>query len=54
MKGEYHKRFLKELAKIPAKQRKDIEQFVFNEIPNANNIFERVLHRKDNGAGSIL
>ena len=40
MKVEYHKKFLKELAKIPAKQRKNIEQFVFNEIPNSNNIFE--------------
>lgn len=40
MKVEYHKKFLKELAKIPAKQRKNIEQFVFNEILKANNIFE--------------
>ena len=30
MKVEYHKKFLKELAKIPVKQRRNIEQFVFN------------------------
>jgi len=33
MKVEYHKKFLKELAKIPAKQRKNIEKFVLLGIP---------------------
>jgi mRNA interferase RelE/StbE len=31
---EYRKRFLKELAKIPSVERKQIEQFVFDELPS--------------------
>ena len=33
MKVEYRKRFLKELARIPADHRKEIEDFVFKELP---------------------
>lgn len=32
MKVEYRKRFLKELAKIPAAKRKEIELFAFDEM----------------------
>ena len=31
----YQKRFLKDLADIPRKHRKEIEDFVFNVLPNA-------------------
>ena len=40
MKVEYQKRFLKELSKIPYKTRKDIEEFVFTEVPNSRDIYE--------------
>lgn len=40
MKVEYRKRFLKELSKIPLKIRGNIEQFVFEETPNAESLSE--------------
>lgn len=40
MKVEYRKRFLKELARIPAAQRKEIELFVFDELPRLHSIAE--------------
>ncbi len=40
MRVEYRKRFLKELAKIPVTTRERIEQFVFEECPNLDSIFE--------------
>lgn len=40
MRVEYHKRFLKELAKIPFSIRERIEQFVFEDLPNSESIFE--------------
>ena len=40
MKIEYRKRFLKELAKIPSKNRIKIEKFVFEELPELDSIFE--------------
>lgn len=38
MKIVYRKRFLKELAKIPEKYRKQIEEFVFNDATRINSI----------------
>lgn len=35
MKVVYHKKFLKDLAKIPSIQRTGIEQYVFDVIPEA-------------------
>ncbi len=40
MKVEYRKRFLKELAKIPASQRIEVENFVFDELPTLSRIAE--------------
>ena len=40
MKVEYRKKFLKELSKIPKKERSKIETFVFEELPETNSIFE--------------
>lgn len=40
MKVEYRKRFLKELAQIPAIHRKKIEEFVFAKLPALNSVFE--------------
>ena len=40
MKVEYRKRFLKELSKIPSKIRPRMEHFVFEDLPQANSIFE--------------
>ncbi|MDO9530394.1 MAG: type II toxin-antitoxin system RelE/ParE family toxin [Syntrophales bacterium] len=40
MKVQYKNKFLKELSKIPSKTRKDIEHFVFTEVPNSKSIFE--------------
>lgn len=40
MKVEYRKRFLKELARIPTAQRKEIELFVFNELPAFRSVAE--------------
>jgi mRNA interferase RelE/StbE len=40
MKVEYQKRFLKELAKIPFKKRKGIEEFVFTEVPGSGDLYE--------------
>ena len=40
MKIEYRKRFLKELAKIPSKNRIKIEKFVFEELPELDSIFK--------------
>jgi mRNA interferase RelE/StbE len=37
---EYRKTFLKELAKIPARTRVHIENFVFLELPALESIFE--------------
>jgi len=38
VKVEYRKRFLKELAKIPTPYRKEIEEFVFENLPNVESI----------------
>lgn len=40
MKVKYHKRFLKELSKIPLKNRIKIEDFVFNKIPRSESIHQ--------------
>jgi mRNA-degrading endonuclease RelE of RelBE toxin-antitoxin system len=40
MKIEYRKRFLKELSKIPSKNRIRIEKFVFEDLPNVKSISE--------------
>jgi mRNA interferase RelE/StbE len=40
MKIYYRKRFLKELSKIPSKTRMRMENFVFEELPKANSMFE--------------
>ncbi len=40
MKIEYRKRFLKELSKIPSQIRSRMEHFVFEDLPQANSIFE--------------
>lgn len=40
MRVEYRKRFLKELAKIPLTTRERIDQFVFEDFPNLESIFE--------------
>ena len=40
MKIEYRKKFLKELSRIPADIRSRMERFVFEELPEANSIFE--------------
>ena len=39
MKVLYRKNFLKELARIPLNIRKNIEKFVFEELPKANSIY---------------
>ena len=36
----YHKKFLKDLANIPSRQRKEIEHFVFKILPKSNSIAE--------------
>ena len=40
MRVEYSKQFLKELAHIPSKTRVSIEKFIFDELPDLNNISE--------------
>ena len=40
MKTYYQKRFLKDLAQIPAKVRKQIEEFVFEDVPQFQSINE--------------
>lgn len=40
MRIEYRKRFLKELASVPANSRLSIEQFVFETFPKMKTIFE--------------
>jgi len=40
MKIDYRKKFLKELSKIPAATRSRMETFVFEDLPEANSIFE--------------
>jgi mRNA interferase RelE/StbE len=40
MKIEYQKRFLKDLSKIPSKNRLKIEKFVFEELPQSETIFD--------------
>ena len=40
MRVKYHKRFLKELSKIPSKNRTKIEDFAFNEIPQSESIYQ--------------
>ncbi len=40
MKIEYRKKFLKELAKLPANIAKDIENFVFEELPYYSSLGE--------------
>ena len=36
----YRKSFLKELSKIPSGTRSSIEDFIFEELPKANSIFD--------------
>ena len=43
MKVLFSKRFLKDLASIPSKQRKEIEHFVFESLPGSSSIGE--LHK---------
>lgn len=38
MKAEYRKKFLKELAKVPAHTRREIEDFAFEEVPQLSSI----------------
>jgi len=38
MKVEYRKRFLKELALLPQNQRKEVEKFVFEILPEATTL----------------
>ncbi len=45
----YQKKFLKDLADIPAKTRKDIEKFVFETVPPASSIAE--LHKFEKMSG---
>ena len=40
MKTYYQKRFLKDLARIPAKVRKQIEKYVFEEAPKFQSIHD--------------
>lgn len=40
MKIDFRKSFLKELSKIPSKTRLIIEKFIFEDLPNADSIFE--------------
>jgi mRNA interferase RelE/StbE len=40
VKVQYRKRFLKELAEVPAAQRREIEQFVFDEFIALQSISE--------------
>jgi len=40
MKVDYRKSFLRELSKIPSGARSRMENFVFEELPKANSIFE--------------
>lgn len=40
MRIAYRKGFLKELSRIPSGTRLKMEAFVFEELPNANSIFE--------------
>ena len=40
MKIDYRKSFLKEPSKIPSETRLRMENFVFEELPEANSIFE--------------
>jgi mRNA interferase RelE/StbE len=40
MKIDYRKGFLKELSKVPSGARSRMEDFVFQELPKANSIFE--------------
>lgn len=40
MKVVYQKRFLKDLARLPAEIRKEIEQFAFEEMPKLNSLGE--------------
>ena len=40
MKIDYRKRFLNEFSKIPSETRSKMENFVFEELPKANSIFE--------------
>lgn len=40
MKAKYRKRFLADLARIPSADRKAIEKFVFEEVPNLNSVGE--------------
>jgi mRNA interferase RelE/StbE len=40
VKVEYRKRFLRELAKIPSAQRKEIEIFVFDRLPHIQSVAE--------------
>lgn len=40
MRVVYQKKFLKDLARIPSKRRKQIESFVFEDVPGRPSIFE--------------
>jgi len=40
MEVEYRKKFLKELAKLPAEYSKAIEEFVFDDLPNFSSLSE--------------
>jgi len=40
LKVKYRKKFLADLARIPAEVRKNIEKFVFEEVPKLNSIGE--------------
>ena len=40
MQIEFRKKFLKELSKLPNPYQNNIEKFVFNILPNCNNIGE--------------
>ena len=40
MKVKYRKKFLADLAKIPAEVRENIENFVFEQVPKLNSLGE--------------
>ena len=49
MKIAYSKKFLKDLSKIPIRDRKKIEVFVFNELPDYKHIYESGMIEKLKG-----
>lgn len=54
MKVQYRKRFLTDLARIPASERKAIEKFAFEDLPALKSVAESAKSNVSKALGTVI